>query len=146
VGIQQPRQHRRFANFIRHGDSFMMYFKHDADEVADRVACCALDGFSLAAHWVGEPGYLDTANGSLSAVHNERFARWTDARDRRNATDRASKSSLVRRINKGPIDGTLHRAPTTHAFSRYRAKTAEAGQTRCRAHDLTNLLRDNNDR
>ena len=35
VGIQQPRQHRRFANFFRHGDSFMMYFKHDAGEVAE---------------------------------------------------------------------------------------------------------------
>jgi hypothetical protein len=35
VGIQQPRQHRRFANFFRHGDSLIMYFKHDATEVAE---------------------------------------------------------------------------------------------------------------
>jgi predicted DNA-binding protein (MmcQ/YjbR family) len=35
VGIQQPRQHRRFANFFRHGNRLTMYFKHDATEVSD---------------------------------------------------------------------------------------------------------------
>src|SRR5207253_11252185 len=35
IGIQQPRQHRRFANFFRNGERLMMYFKHDAAEIAE---------------------------------------------------------------------------------------------------------------
>lgn len=38
IGVQQPRQHRRFANFFRHGDALMMYFKHDKSVVAELYA------------------------------------------------------------------------------------------------------------
>jgi hypothetical protein len=35
VGVQHPRQHRRFANFFRHGDTLAMYVKHDTAVITE---------------------------------------------------------------------------------------------------------------
>ncbi|MEL7355792.1 MAG: hypothetical protein AAFN40_04430 [Cyanobacteria bacterium J06560_6] len=38
IGIQQPRQHKRFANFFRYGNNLVMYFKHDVARIEQLYA------------------------------------------------------------------------------------------------------------